>query len=35
MFQNETVKAVMTETFLTGMRSGVSRHEIEVFDSQA
>ena len=37
-FQNESVKAVMAQTFPPGMRNGnagVSRHEIAVFDPQA
>ena len=36
-FQNESVKAVMAQTFLPGVRNGnagVSRREITVFDPQ-
>ena len=37
-FQNESVKAVMAQTFPPGVRNGnagVSRREIAVFDPQA
>ena len=37
IFQNETVNALMAQTFLSGMRNWntVSRREIEVFGLQA